>query len=379
MAFAPAVWLAAQAEICEDDDEVEADTCTEPQRKFLNHYDDDALFERFHLTRPCIAFITDCVRHRLKDTRDQVNGPSVDEMVITALDFYANGILSSELVHLVQIDQMEIHEVINKVSKVLSGMVKEFITFPANGEERANVAHEIKKICGIPTAVGLVGCMHLKVKPPQHDKEAFRNTMDNHTVMTQVISDCEGNFMSVENCCVGSTPEQTIWDSSEIAQQLKRGVHGTNWIIAGKGYTLSRHLLTAILPVKDKADQRFNAAHNMIYTVLQKTIFSVKTRFKCLANLGHVQQNSLDKKAEVIKACCVLHNIAKKFSVPALNDTMVEPMHPASNYQLPVVEWSLSKVHLVQSDQDSSGRLKLLPSLATAHLFPPVYSHPLVI
>ncbi|XP_010903012.1 putative nuclease HARBI1 isoform X2 [Esox lucius] len=338
MAFAPAVWLAAQAEIYEDDEETESNTFPEPQKRYLDDYDDDSLFDRFHLTRPCITFITDCVRLRMKATREQINGPCVDEIVIAALDYYANGILSSKVVDLIQMDHQEIHEVINKVSKVLSGMVKEFITFPANGEERANVAHEIKKICGIPTSVGLVGCMHVKVRPPQHDKDAFRNTMDNHTVMTQVICDCEGNFMSVENCCVGSTPEQTIWDSSEIALQLKRGVHGTNWIIAGKGYTLSRHLLTAVSPVREKADRRFNAAHSMIYSVFQRTITSLKRRFRCLANLGHVQQNSLDKKAEIIKACCVLHNIAKKFSVPALGDITLEPIHPANNHQVPVVE-----------------------------------------
>ncbi|XP_029484623.1 putative nuclease HARBI1 [Oncorhynchus nerka] len=338
MAFAPAVWLAAQAELYEDDEEAEVNNFPEPQKNYLGDYNDDYLFERFRLTRPCINFITDCVRLRMKATLQQMNGPSVDEMVIVALDYYVNGILSTKVVDMIQMEQMEIHEVINNVSKVLSGMVREFITFPANGEERANVAHEIKKICGIPTSMGLVGCMHVKVRPPHHDKEAFRNTMDNHTVMTQVICDCEGNLMSVENCCVGSTPEQTIWDMSDIAQQLKHGAHGTHWIIAGKGYALSRHLLTTVSPAKEKADRRFNAAHGMIHSVLQRTITLVKRRFRCLANLGHVQQNSLDKKAEIIKACCVLHNIAKKFSVPVLNDTVLETMHPAENHQVPVVE-----------------------------------------
>ncbi|KAJ7984560.1 hypothetical protein DPEC_G00356060 [Dallia pectoralis] len=340
MAFAHAVWLAAQADLYEDDeDETESNPVPEPRKGYLDDCDDDYLFDRFHLTRACIAFITDCVRLRMKPgTQEPMHARCVDEMVIAALDFYANGVLSSKLVDLIQLDHMEIHEVINKVSKVLSGMHTEFITFPANGWERANVAHEIKKVCGIPSSVGLVGCMHVKVKPPQHDSGAFRNTMTNHTVMTQVICDSEGNFMSVENCCVGSTPEQTIWDSSDIAQQLKRGMHGNDWIIAGKGYTLSKHLLTVVSPVKEKSDLRFNAAHSMIYSALQRTMTSVKGRFRCLANLGHVQQNSLDRKAEIIMACCVLHNIAKKFSVPTLSDVMLEPMHPAIYHQVPAAE-----------------------------------------
>lgn len=44
----------------------------------------------------------------------------------------------------------------------------------------------------------------------------------------------------------------------------------------------------------------------------------------------------MDKKSNIIKACCVLHNIAKKFSVPLPPSTEeTEQEHPDMDYSVP--------------------------------------------
>lgn len=85
---------------------------------------------------------------------------------------------------------------------------------------------------------------------------------------------------------------------------------------AGKGYHLSKHVLTPVSHPASDREVRFNEAHAKIHNVMRKTLGTMTMRFKCLMQLGFAQEGSLNDKSNIIKTCCVLHNIAKKFSVP---------------------------------------------------------------
>lgn len=84
----------------------------------------------------------------------------------------------------------------------------------------------------------------------------------------------------------------------------------------GKGYRLSKHVLTAVAVPANDSEMRFNKAHAKIHEVMQTTLSSMKRRFRCLLQLGFVDDGILNKKSNIIKACSVLHNIAQKFSIP---------------------------------------------------------------
>ncbi|XP_062330238.1 putative nuclease HARBI1 [Osmerus eperlanus] len=330
MAFAPAVWLAVQEELCGDNSSE-----TKPENYF-DDFEDEELFQMFHLTRPCINFITDYVSHQMTKTHDtKQTSHSPCGMVMTALDYYANGIVSTKVQNKVGLNPLETPEVIYIVSKVLSGMVSDFVTFPRTRDSRANVANDIKNFCGMPNVLGVVACLHARVRPAHLQPELFRNTLGFLSVMIQIICDCEGNILSVEECCVGSTPQQNIWNTSVIGSQFKRGVHGTNWIIAGSGYTQGCHLLTPVSPANSEPEKRFNSAHAKVLRMMQETITSLKKRFLCLKFFGYAQQDGLDKKGDVMNACCVLHNIAKKFSVPSVVEPgeNLETMHPGAQFR----------------------------------------------
>lgn len=82
--------------------------------------------------------------------------------------------------------------------------------------------------------------------------------------------------------------------------------------------------------------------------------------------LGFAQEGSLNKQSNIIKACSVLHNIAKKFSVPPPPDAgKAEPLYPGKQQSGPVEikqealkarqEVIDSKFSAVSSRQDPSG------------------------
>ena len=105
----------------------------------------------------------------------------------------------------------------------------------------------------------------------------------------------------------------------------------------GRGYNLSKHVLTPVsAPANDK-EARFNEAHAKIHNIMRTMLGSIKRRFRCLMQLGFAQEASLNKKSHIIKACSVLHNIAKKFSVPPPPVAgKIEPLHPGKKHSVPV-------------------------------------------
>ncbi len=105
----------------------------------------------------------------------------------------------------------------------------------------------------------------------------------------------------------------------------------------GKGYNLSKHVLTPVSNTENDSEARFNEAHARIHNVMRTMLGSMKRRFRCLMQLGFAQEGSLDKKSNIIKACSVLHNIAMKFSVPAAPAAgKLEHLHPGKQRSLSV-------------------------------------------
>ncbi|XP_012688859.2 putative nuclease HARBI1 isoform X1 [Clupea harengus] len=333
MAYAPAVWLAVQSHFFRT---ANCNTAKYNQgqttQRLLDQFDDAFLFNNFNFNRPCLTFIADLIRVSLHNnvSFQRKDYQQVDAMVLVALYFYANGILSKKIMDLVGLDKAAATEAVNVVSKLLAGMAGKFITFPGSHNDRVCVAQGIKDLSRIPNAVGVLGCMHVKVTPPAEKVSLYKNSLDFHSVMIQTICDVDGNLLAVEKCCPGSTPEQQVWESSVIFQYFKQGYNGPTWVIGSHGYQLSTYVLTPKHPSKvtDTDSSSYNAAHNQALSRSLRAIGSLKNRFRCLEDLGPVLLGSLDHVARVIYACCVLHNIAKKFSVPLPRELVPETAHP---------------------------------------------------
>ncbi|KAM8729573.1 putative nuclease HARBI1 [Acanthopagrus latus] len=334
MAFALPVWLAVQeALLGPDEEDLGTPSC-------FDDMDDETLFQMFHLTRPCIAFITDSVRIRMRKAAAKKPALSVDEMVMVALNYYAHGVASAAILQKVDLSQTDYTAVIGTVSGVIAGMSDQFISFPLMQDAKSNVAFEIEKLCGIPNVLGVLAPAHFKIRASPYEKDSFRsfvNTLGHTSVVSQFICDSDGNILSVEKCCVGSTLEQEMWESSFKGREMEEDLHGPYWVIGGKSYKLSMHVLTPVSEPANDKEIRFNEAHAKIHNVMRTTLGSMKRRFKCLMQLGFAQEGSLDKKSNIIKSCSVLHNIAKKFSTPPPPVAgKIEPLHPGRQRSVPV-------------------------------------------
>lgn len=239
MAYAPAVWLAVQEHVFRTTNSCIRPSTTSTQVKdrstprLFDKFDDAFLLNNFHFNRPCLSFISDLIRTSLTNdaTFQPKDSQHVDAMVLLALHFYAKGLLPKSMRDLVGLDATAATKAVNTVSKLLAGMAEKFITFPGSHNDRVCVALGIKDLCGIPNAVGVLGCMHVKVTPPADYPNLYKNTLDFTSVMIQTICDVDGNLLAAERCSPGGTPAQQVWESSVICQHFKQGYHGPTWVI----------------------------------------------------------------------------------------------------------------------------------------------------
>lgn len=248
MSYAGAVWLAVQEDLyrgvfvkagAEGESSSKSSVCrgtehiTQHTLSHLDHFDDYFLSQCFNFTRPCLHFIVDCVKARMKNDvfRPSSDVTSVEAMTLAAVYFYAHGFLSRKITDALCLDPARASDAVNIVSKVLEDMSRDFITFPGTYDDRMGVAQGFKYASGIPNVVGVLGCLHVPVNPCPAEHHLFLNTKAYHSVMLQIISDVDGNLLSVEQCCPGGTREQAVWEMSDICEEFSRLQHGQTWVL----------------------------------------------------------------------------------------------------------------------------------------------------
>lgn len=227
MAFSLPVWLAIQEELLAHDEEDNgASSC-------FDDFDDEALMQLFHLTRPCLAFIRDAVHIRMRQFVQKKRALSVDMMLMVSLNFYAHGHSSVDILQRVGLTRSRCTAVISTVSGVIAGMSDQFISFPLFRAAKTNMALKTKNLCGIPNVLGILAPAHFNIieSPYEDTFGSFVNSLGCASVVSQVICDYDGNILSVEKCCVGSTCEQEMWDSSFKGRELEEELHGPYWVI----------------------------------------------------------------------------------------------------------------------------------------------------
>ncbi|MBN3309305.1 HARB1 nuclease, partial [Amia calva] len=246
------------------------------------------------------------------------------------------------------ISQSSISRAVATVSSVLSDRAEQFITFPSSEDDRSRVAQELQRLCGLPNAAGLVGSSRVRIKAPLEDGFVFLNSQKYHSVHCQMVCDAHGNLLNVENHWPGSLADADIWEMSSICQQFRGGRHGDSWLIGPPFATktaLTRGGMDSTRPLtvccgiwhQDVSSRSFKS--------------SLKTRFQCLNHLGGNQKYTPARATQIINACCVLHNIAQKFSVGLPGEPLSEqaPRDVPQGVVMPDPEMLITRQKLINT------------------------------
>jgi hypothetical protein len=218
-------------------------------------------------------------------------------------------------------------------------LLKKYIDIPS-GNKLQRIIAKFKEISDIDNFAGAVDGSHIKLhrKPQGRFFPAeYWCRHDFHSILLQGVCDADKLFWDVCVRCPGGTHDATHLRESDLWQKLRAhevlqepvinvgGKEVKPFIVGDSAYPLSSFLLK---PFNNRstgtAQQNVFDKHMRKGRVKIENAFGVlKNRFQILKNLN-VQ---VDKAADVIVACCVLHNICILAGQDAGGEDLRDP-HP---------------------------------------------------
>ncbi|KAM7293721.1 putative nuclease HARBI1 [Ixodes scapularis] len=263
----------------------------------LEKFDEDALQQRFRFGRAGIMFLAETLRPDLERSTRRSCALSAEQQVIVALQFYATGnflITAGDYIH-VQVSSAS-HSV-RQVTVALARRARDFIRWPDVAESAA-LQEQFFDVAGFPCVVGAVDGTYIRIQGPRVHK-VYVNRHLYHSSNVQIFTE------------------------STLSVKLADGVYD-GLLLGDSGYTCQSWLMTPFLSPSSAAEVRYNTAHTTTRSIVERTIGQLKRRFHCL----HAELRMEPSRCcDIIVACCVLHNLAKRYPC-AMPGTAIPPEVP---------------------------------------------------
>ncbi|KAM7315742.1 putative nuclease HARBI1 [Ixodes scapularis] len=253
----------------------------------LEEFDEDALQQRFRFGRAGIMFLAETLRPDLERSTRRSCALSAEQQVIVALQFYATG------------------------------------NFLITAGDYVHVQEQFFDVAGLPCVVGAVDGTHIRIQGPRVHEEVYVNRHLYHSINVQVVVDASCRIRNVVARWPGSTHDSRIFTESTLSVKLDDGVYD-GLSLGDSGNTCQPWLMTPFLSPSSAAEVRYNTAHTTTRCIVERTIGQLKRRFHCL----HAELRMEPSRCcDIIVACCVLHNLAKRYPC-AMPGTAIPPEVP---------------------------------------------------
>jgi hypothetical protein len=282
----------------------------------LNFYPEEAFKRRYRMSKESFRELYLLLERDLTPNTTKGRPLSAEKQLLVALRYYATGSFQAVNGDAIGVSQSSVSVIVAKVSKSISCLYNQFITFPTNDN-----ASEIMKgfyrllekegARPFPGVIGAIDCTHVEVLAPGvPNRELFRNRKGRLSINVQAVCDAELNFTNVVVRWPGSVHDSRIFSNSEIcARLMNREVDG--WLLGDAGYGCKPYLMTPLPEPKTRSERAYNYAHIRSRNVIERAFGVIKKRFACLASVIRLD---LPNALSTITACFVLHNFLRRRS-----------------------------------------------------------------
>ncbi|KAM7297953.1 putative nuclease HARBI1 [Ixodes scapularis] len=189
--------------------------------------------------------------------------------------------------------------------------------------ESAALQEQFFDVAGFPCVVEAVDGTHIRIQGPRVHEEVYVNRHLYHSINVQVVVDASCRIRNVVARWPGSTHDSRIFTESTLSVKLADGVYD-GLLLGDSGYTCQPWLMTPFLSPSSAAEVKYNTAHTTTRSIVERTIGQLKRRFHCL----HAELRMEPSRCcDIIMACCVLHNLAKRYPC-AMPRTAIPPEVP---------------------------------------------------
>nr|XP_025038542.1 protein ALP1-like [Pelodiscus sinensis] len=174
---------------------------------------------------------------------------------------------------------------------------------------------------GFPNCGGAIDGTHIPIPAPNILGPCYLNRKGYSSMVLQALVDHRGQFLDVYTGWLGKADDARIFRSSGLYKKLKKGLYFSPrefavgdvqmplCIVGDEAYPLLPWLMKPYTGHLDPSREQFNTRLNRARNPVERAFGRLKARFRCLRTRLTVGQKSM---AELIAACCVLHNIVEK-------------------------------------------------------------------
>uniref|UniRef100_A0A8C5M1R4 Putative nuclease HARBI1 n=1 Tax=Leptobrachium leishanense TaxID=445787 RepID=A0A8C5M1R4_9ANUR len=241
------------------------------QRVILESLSDRQILKKFRLSREAILALYQRIRQDLEPLSGR--GHYIPGLVklLAVLYQFAKHSFQADSGEEVGISQVSFSRCLTQVVRALTSRAKEYIHFPTDRASWRKVKLDFFQVTGFPKVLGEIDCTHVA---------------------------------------------------------LRRQFHSLNVQV---GYACQPWLLTPLRNPQTPAEVQYNSAHCATRNVIERTFGVLKSRFLCLDKSGGYLLYPPLKAADIILACCILHNVALMHRAPVIrigNIAPEEDMYP---------------------------------------------------
>ncbi|XP_022520223.1 putative nuclease HARBI1 [Astyanax mexicanus] len=258
------------------------------------------------LSRETITSLTAALR------QETDHGWSRDIEVLVFLYWLAHAASYRVVSRAFAIPRSSVHDIVHRVSKDVSGIIKRVITLPT-GDDLEVIGAGFAHLAGSPAftvAVGAIDGCHIRIKPPSANAQCYLNRKLFHSVQLQAICDHQGKFLDIFVGYPGSVHDARILKNSPLYKEALYPPAG-RCILGDGGYpciSTPIKLLTPYRePVQNPVQARFNRKLSRARCVIERAFGMLKTRWRSI--FFKALEVSPVFAPEVVACCAVLHNL----------------------------------------------------------------------
>ncbi|KAK3922356.1 Putative nuclease [Frankliniella fusca] len=248
---------------------------------------------------------------------------SVETKVFTALNFYATGsyqrCIAESYIHC--LGRSTAGECIREVTNALNKpeVQKRWITFPKTKEERRKIIKRNVDKFGIPNVLGYVDGTEVSIVTPHKalNPQCYWTRKHHYALNCQIICDSDLKIMNVVANHPGSCTDKYIFKNCAARRCMRRAfTEEPCWLLGDSGYTLEPWCIIPILDAEPGSNEEsFTKRHCQSRNCVERCIGVLKGRFRCLLK-DRVLHYDGKRAGEMVKACCVLHNMCMDARLP---------------------------------------------------------------
>ncbi|XP_055644036.1 putative nuclease HARBI1 [Toxorhynchites rutilus septentrionalis] len=257
------------------------------------------------------------IEHDFSNTKK--SGIHVKEKLAACLRFFAEGnyqLGAGKDFH-IAMAQSTFSKVLSEMLNILERrLCSKWISLEMSENEQRRAKLYFYEKSGIPGIIMCVDGTHIKIIPPNQNRNLFYNRKGFYSLNVLIVCDDQQRIRFVDPSFHGSNHDAHIWRISPVRtyfEQMHRNGGTQTKILGDAGYPSESWLVTPFrAPEEGSLESDFNQRHALGRGIVERTIGVLKNRFRCL--LGARQLHYTPTKcAQIVNVCCALHNICLEY------------------------------------------------------------------